>query len=123
MPPAPLNRLASQYYLSLKPPKPGMVCAARMKVAPYTVFYGKAGHGIKKKALAGGLGDKLRSPPAVTGQGWDSDNCAEVHAAHSILKSLKVAFGHTGGVEFYSVDSKGAFREPCLNCKVWIKGL
>jgi hypothetical protein len=117
--PKSLKQLAYAHYKSLKLPKPGMICAARLK-ADGRVFYGRAGKAPDKDSLAGGLGKHLRNPPAQAGQGWSSDNCAEVHAAHKILKSLNVQFAQTGGVEFCSIDSHGEERLPCLNCKQWV---
>jgi hypothetical protein len=117
-PPTPLKDLARTFYGSLRI-KPGMVCAARMKAHPYTLRYGKAGHGIGKANLAGGLGNHLRTPAAGV-QEWNSDNCAEVEAAHKILSHSGLNFGNTGGIEFCSIDSKGNFRTPCLNCKTWV---
>lgn len=114
----PLSELAEIYWGSLKE-KPGMVCAARLRKSPYTVRYGKSAHGILRGELAGHLGEFVPDPGAAVCE-WSATNCAEVEAAHKMLETLGVAFGETGGVDFYCIDSQGNHRPPCVNCGKWV---
>ncbi len=113
-----LGGLAASYWNRLKLPKPGMICAARLKSDSTMVRYGKTQKAPAKNHMAGGLGSEL--PPSASVQEWTSDNCAEVHAAHKILSDTGLQFGKTGGMTFYSIDSQGGYRPPCLNCQKWI---